>query len=158
MRRDVSLVHVPLLKLAFILFVPYLAGFPESVPVKAAAGVLFQDFVRYFCTLRENVNFGDVMHPDAPVDTALAAAGVADLAARMPEGLDSQLGRMFDGGAELSMGQWQRLAIARALQSDAPLLLLDEPMAWLDTDARQQLADRLEKMKENKIIILITHT
>lgn len=125
---------------------------------RGRAGVLFQDFVRYFCTLRENVNFGDVMHPDAPVDTALAVAGVADLAARMPEGLDSQLGRMFDGGAELSMGQWQRLAIARALQSDAPLLLLDEPMAWLDTDARQQLADRLEKMKENKIIILITHT
>ena len=121
-------------------------------------GVLFQDFVRYYCTLRENVTFGDTDCPDRSVDKALALAGADTFADRLPDGLDSQLGRLFDGGAELSMGQWQRLALARALQADAPLLLLDEPMAWLDTDTRQHLLDTLEQMKGNKIIILITHT
>ena len=76
----------------------------------------------------------------------------------MPEGDRSLLTRLFDGGNELSMGQWQRVALARALVSDAPVLLLDEPTAWLDAESRRQVADIIEGLKKDKIILLVTHS
>lgn len=125
---------------------------------RSHTGVLFQDFVRYQCTLRDNVSLGDVDHPDRPVDTALSAAGADSVAASLPQGTDTMLGRMFEGGHELSMGQWQRLALARALQSDAPVVLLDEPTAWLDSEGRRHFEDTLERLKQqNKIVILVRH-
>ena len=75
----------------------------------------------------------------------------------LPQGGETQLGRLFDGGQELSMGQWQRIALARALCSDAPILLLDEPTAWLDADARNHFDHTLQQLKQHKIILLITH-
>ena len=126
--------------------------------LRSRMGVLFQDFMRYNCTLRDNIAFGDIDNPAASVDRALQQAGVDAIVGPLPKGIDTELGRMFDGGQELSMGQWQRLALARALQSDAPILLLDEPVAWIDIAARQQFYDTLEQLKTNKIIILITHT
>ena len=125
--------------------------------LRSRMGVLFQDFMRYNCTLRDNVAFGDIDNCTAVVDRAMQQAGADAIVGRMPKGIDTELGRMFDGGQELSMGQWQRLALARALQSDAPILLLDEPVAWIDVVARQQFYDTLEQLKTNKIIILITH-
>ena len=118
-------------------------------------GVLFQDFVRYNCTAAENISFGDT----APhsVEDAARQAGADKVIDRLPHGIDTQLGRVFDGGQELSMGQWQRLALARALQSDAPLLLLDEPVAWIDVNAREQFFATLEQLKQHKIILLINH-
>ena len=80
-----------------------------------------------------------------------------DFVDRLPQGVDSQLGRLFDGGSELSMGQWQRMAIARACASDAPILIFDEPTAWLDHTARQHFNDLLQELAPRKIIILITH-
>jgi C-terminal processing protease CtpA/Prc len=74
------------------------------------------------------------------------------------ENYNNMLGRTFDRGAELSMGQWQRLAIARLLYTDAPILVLDEPMAWMDIPTRQPFIDTIEKLSHNKIIIIITHT
>ena len=76
----------------------------------------------------------------------------------MPESYHNMLGRTFDRGAELSMGQWQRIAIARLLHTDAPVLVLDEPMAWMDIPSRQLFNDTLEKINPDKIIIIITHT
>ena len=120
-------------------------------------GVLFQDFLRFNCTAADNIMFGDVDHPMTTVDAAAHMSGADNVVDRLPEGFNTQLGRMFDGGAELSMGQWQRMALARALQADAPILLLDEPMAWLDTDSRQHLLDTLGTLSHDKIIIMITH-
>jgi ATP-binding cassette subfamily B protein len=68
------------------------------------------------------------------------------------------LGRLFDGGSELSMGQWQRVALARALASEAPILVLDEPTAWLDRGAREHFSAMLQQLKERKIVIVITHS
>lgn len=120
-------------------------------------GVLFQDFMRYACTAAENIAFGDIDHPDTPVQRAARLSGADRVAEAQTDGYDTLLGRTFDGGQELSMGQWQRLALARALQSDAPVLLLDEPVAWIDVAARQQFYATLEQLKQDKIIIMITH-
>ena len=130
--------------------------------LRSRMGVLFQDFMRFNCSAAENIAFGNIDHislvgsVNGP-DSAARLAGADSVVDRLPNGYDTQLGRMFDGGQELSMGQWQRLALARALQSDAPILLLDEPVAWIDIAARQQFYDTIEQLKQNKIIILITH-
>lgn len=121
-------------------------------------GVLFQDFLRFNCTAADNIAFGDIDHPEASTDAAARMAGADGVVDRLPQGYATPLGRMFDGGAELSMGQWQRVATARALQGDAPILLLDEPLAWLDNDSRHHLLDTLDTICRNKIVIMITHT
>lgn len=128
--------------------------------LRSRMGVLFQDFMRYCCTAEENIAFGDlgVREGEAKVKEAAALAGADTIVDALPHGYDTLLGRLFDGGSELSMGQWQRIALARALQGDAPVLLLDEPTAWLDVKARQHLADTLDAIKQDKIIIIITHT
>ena len=125
--------------------------------LRCRMGVLFQDFVRYACTAGENIAFGDIDHPDAPVQNAARLSGADRVAGGLTDAYDTLLGRTFDGGQELSMGQWQRIALARALQSDAPILLLDEPVAWIDVAARQQFYAALEELKQDKIIIMITH-
>lgn len=120
-------------------------------------GVLFQDFVRFQCTMDENIVFGDVDRRDADTRTAAALAGADRVRESLPHQGDTLLGRMFDGGQELSMGQWQRVALARALQADAPVLLLDEPAAWLDADGREHLMQSIDRLKRDRIVILVTH-
>ena len=110
-------------------------------------GVVFQDFVRFQCTIRENVEFGG----------GVSDSGLLDFVDSLPQGKDTLLGRVFDGGSELSMGQWQRVAIERSLASDAPILLLDEPTAWLDNNSRRLLDDTLHSVVKEKIIIMISH-
>ena len=125
--------------------------------LRGSIGVLFQDFAQFYCTLEENVSFGG-SGDDAAVQRALALSGADIVAEGLPQGVHTQLGRLFDGGSELSMGQWQRVAIARALVSDAPILILDEPTAWLDQESRRHLERALGELMKEKIIIIITHT
>lgn len=121
--------------------------------LRAHVGVLFQDFVRYNVTARENIDFGG----GSQASGRMQDAALLDFVQRLPQGLDTQLGRLFDGGSELSMGQWQRLAIARAVASGAPILVFDEPTAWLDHTARQHFDALLQSLAPSRIIILITH-
>lgn len=132
--------------------------------LRSRFGVLFQDFARFYCTVEENVAFGTPPANQAikqssnqTIPRALALSGADKVVDRLPQGTGTLLGRLFDGGSELSMGQWQRVALARALASDAPVLLLDEPTAWLDQDARKTLNESLQGLQRNKIIIVITH-
>lgn len=117
---------------------------------RSHVAVLFQDFVRYACTVEENLSFGNRKTPTR--HTALT--GFIDT---LPYGMKTLLGRIFDGGSELSMGQWQRLALERAMVSDAPLLLLDEPMAWMDQATRQLFAEELQRAAQGRIVIMINH-
>lgn len=148
--------------------------------LRSAVGVLFQDFGRYALTSAENIAFGDSecvnavmrdcvstdtlthLHDKALIDDrirhAATLANAHSFISQLPENYNNMLGRTFDRGAELSMGQWQRLAIARLLYTDAPILVLDEPMAWMDIPTRQPFIDTIEKLSHNKIIIIITHT
>lgn len=129
----------------------------DPAELRSRMGVLFQDFLRFSLTVEENIVLGDVEGcPD--IRGALGLSGADEFVSRLPHGERTLLGRLFDGGSELSMGQWQRIALARALASDAPILLLDEPTAWLDADARRHLQQTLQQLQPGRIIILVTHS
>ena len=117
----------------------------DAAKWRAATSAGFQDFTRFELLARHTVGVGDLpfLDDDASVARALARAGSPDAPEALPHGLDTALGSSFDGGAELSGGQWQKLALARAMMRPAPLLLvLDEPTASLDADTEHALFSR----------------
>ena len=121
--------------------------------LRCRVAVLFQDFVRYNLTAAENIGFDST----EGVEQAASMATADNFLSRLPQGYGNMLGRIFDGGAELSMGQWQRVAIARMLHTGAPVLVLDEPLAWMDMPTRERFLKTVESIKKDKIIIMITH-
>lgn len=123
--------------------------------LRTHVGVLFQDFVRYNLTATENIAMASKR--GAQVVDAARQAGADEFLSKLPNGYENMLGRMFDGGSELSMGQWQRVALARAIYNDSPILVLDEPSAWLDHDARERLQQLVDESHKTKIVILISH-
>lgn len=123
-------------------------------------GVIFQDFGRYQFSVGENIGAGDVRHMDdadkweAAAETGMAAPFIED----MPDGYDTQLGRWFKGGRELSGGQWQKIALSRAfMRSDADILVLDEPTAAMDAPSEAAIFDHFRAQSDNKMTILISH-
>ena len=123
---------------------------------------IFQDFVHYDLPVRDNVGFGAVeyLHDDDRVRSALDRAGALDLVDELPQGLETTLSRSYDEGAELSGGQWQRIAIARALmavEGGASVLVLDEPTASLDVRAEAAFFDRFLELTRGLTTILISH-
>lgn len=127
--------------------------------LRRGIGAIFQDYVRFYCTAEENIAFGDIEHYDKErVRYAAELSGSDKYIERLPHGYDTMLGRLFDGGEELSMGQWQRIALARQLYSDAPILIFDEPTAWMDVPSRERFYDTIDELKaRGKVIILIKH-
>ncbi|MDR3161822.1 MAG: ABC transporter ATP-binding protein/permease, partial [Spirochaetaceae bacterium] len=121
-------------------------------------GPVFQDFIRYSISLGENAGIGDVdkMADPAAVSAALEKAK-ADFAGSLPKGVDTLLGRDFEGGLDLSGGQWQRIAIARAFMGDKPVLILDEPTSQLDPMAESRIYADFADMAAGKTAIFITH-
>jgi len=139
-----------------------LDGGASPLQARGRVGVIFQDFVRYRLTLRENVGFGRLALLDDPeaLEGALRDAGGAALLDRLPAGWDTVLSREFEGGAELSGGQWQRVALARALaavRGGAGLLILDEPTAALDVRAETELFERFLEVTRGVTTILVSH-
>jgi len=122
-------------------------------------GLLMQDYCRYQMTLRENVWLGDIaLDPRDPrIDRAVADARTEALVAQLPEGLDSMLGSTFLGGHELSTGQWQKIALARMLARDAPILVLDEPTSAMDAEAEAELLGRLREVAVGRTTLVISH-
>ncbi len=122
-------------------------------------GVLPQDFLRFPFTVRENVAFGDVETAASPprVETAARAAGAEEVVSRLPGGYESVLGNLFEGGHDLSAGEWQRVALARALYRECDVLVLDEPTSALDARAESELFARLKRLPADKTVILISH-
>lgn len=119
--------------------------------------VLFQDFAKYNLSLKENVVFGDINKDDKKkaLDALIQAQGeeLTDLKG----GLEQVLGSWFEDGEEISIGQWQKVAIARALYRNSPILVLDEPTSNIDPQAEYEIFNNLKKVYENKTLIFISH-
>jgi ATP-binding cassette subfamily B protein len=125
----------------------------------------FQDFFRFEFLARHTVGLGDVPRVDdeRAVVAAVGRAGADDVVARLPSGLETQLGPTWPGGVEVSFGQWQKLALARGFMRDQPVLLaLDEPTAALDAETEHALFERyaaaaLGEVGDGRITLLISH-
>lgn len=122
-------------------------------------GVIFQDFMRYEMTARDNIAVGRIEQRDR-LDRIAEAARMSladEVIARLPGGMEQQLGRRFDGGVDLSGGEWQRMALARAYLRDAQLLILDEPTSALDARSEQEVFQRFAELTRGKMSLLISH-
>jgi ATP-binding cassette, subfamily B, bacterial len=122
-------------------------------------GVIFQDFMRFEMTARENIAVGRIDQPHQQSDIELAAhKSLADTVVdKLARGYDQMLGRRFEGGVELSGGEWQKIALARAYLRDAQLLILDEPTAALDARSELEVFERFAELTEGKMALLISH-
>ncbi|KAA9131467.1 ABC transporter ATP-binding protein [Marinihelvus fidelis] len=132
----------------------------DEAALRARIGVIFQDFSRYQFILGENIGVGDVRHIDDETRWRDAARkGMADaLVEGLPDGYETQLGRWFADGQELSGGQWQKIALARAfMREQADILVLDEPTAAMDAAAEATIFEHFRRLTENRIAILISH-
>ena len=122
-------------------------------------GAMFQDYVTYQATASENIGLGNV--PDIGNRTAIESAGrqagADELISSLPEGYDTALGKWFDAGVNLSGGEWQKVALARAFMRDAKILLLDEPTSALDAQAEYDLFERLHSLTQGRTAVYISH-
>jgi ATP-binding cassette, subfamily B, bacterial len=123
-------------------------------------GVIFQDFMRYQLTVGENIGVGDVsaMQDQGRWASAAERGQASDFIGSLAEGYETQLGRWFNRGQELSGGQWQRIALARAfMREEAEILVLDEPTSSMDAETEMQVFERFRALTSDKIVILISH-
>ena len=124
-------------------------------------GIIFQDFGKYAVSVSENIKFGDVHRQNVDeekVTDAARQANATDFISRLPDGYNTPLMRYFEeNGIELSIGQWQKLAIARAFYSDSDILILDEPTASLDPMAEQEIFNQFDELRRDKMTIFVSH-
>jgi ATP-binding cassette, subfamily B, bacterial len=130
----------------------------ELAELRRRIAVLFQLPVHYSATVAENIALGGRADTGrAEVEGAARAAGADEPVGRLPRGYDTLLGKWFAGGTELSVGEWQRLALARAFLRPAPLLLLDEPTSALDSWAEADWHERFRRLAAGRTVLIITH-
>jgi ATP-binding cassette, subfamily B, bacterial len=122
-------------------------------------GVIFQDFVRYDFMLKENIAVGNIarMEDDPAIHTAAQRSLADSVAQRLTGKYDQMLGKRFEGGVDLSGGEWQKVALARAYMRDAQLLILDEPTAALDARAEYEVFLRFSELTKGRMAVLISH-
>ena len=139
----------------------------DGIDLKAAdpgewrkhTAVFFQDFVRYQFTVGENVWVGDVTRPRDTPDIGMAAhkAAADPVVRKLADGLDTQLGRLFAGGHDLSTGEWQKIALARTFFRDADLVVLDEPASSLDALAEAEIFNRFRELVKGRTAVIVSH-
>ncbi len=132
---------------------------PVDGPLTGLVAAVFQDFARYELTVAENVWLGS---PSDDIDydrlrTALATMRLTQAIDELPDGIDSRLGRSFAGGLDLSIGQWQRLALARTIYSQAPIVLLDEPTSAADARAESDFFSNLRSLLADRAVMVVSH-
>lgn len=131
----------------------------KSAALRKEIGVIFQDYVRYNLTARENIWFGNVnLSPDdARIASAAQQTGAEAFIKKLPKGYDTMLGHRFDGGAEISIGEWQKVALARAFLRDTQIVILDEPTSAMDAKAEYEVFDAFRQLLNGRTGILISH-
>ncbi len=128
-------------------------------PGQAHRAVLFQEPSHLYLTIRQNVTmrFDRTPGEDARIREALDIAGLGGVVAGLPDGIDTLVGAGFGGQLYLSGGQWQRLALARLIYQDAPVMILDEPVASLDPEGERAVFELFARLNQDKVILFTTH-
>jgi ATP-binding cassette subfamily B protein len=131
----------------------------DQEQLRRSISVVFQDFGRYWLSGRENIGIGDTerLEDEAGIVIAARAAGADAFLGSLPQGYNTILSRLFEGGTDLSIGQWQRVSLARALFRDASLVILDEPTASLDAIAEHRLFEVVREVCQGRAVLLISH-
>lgn len=131
----------------------------DLAELRRAIGVIFQDFVRYHLTARENIGFGQLEYVDngERVGRAADKGGAGPVIEKLPKSYETLLGRTFEDSVDLSGGEWQKLALARAFMREAHVLILDEPTAALDALAEYEVYKRFAELTADKTTIFISH-
>jgi len=131
----------------------------DQTELRSRITAVFQDYVRYQFTVRDNIGVGAVhrLQDDGWLEAAAAKSGASEFIESLPDGFDSMLGPMFDGGRELSQGQWQKVAISRAYFRDAEVVVLDEPTASMDPMTEAAVFENFLQIAEGKTTLLISH-
>jgi ATP-binding cassette subfamily B protein len=122
-------------------------------------GVIFQDYMRYDMLATENIGVGriEALQEEERIVRSAEKSLAAGVIETLPHGYRQMLGRRFEGGADLSTGQWQKMALARAYMRDAQILILDEPTASLDARAEFEVYQRFVELTAGKMAVLISH-
>ena len=122
-------------------------------------GVIFQDYMRYDMIVRENIGFGklEFLSDESRIETAAYKSLAKSVIDRLPNRYDQMVGRRFEGGVDLSGGEWQKFALARAYMRDAQLLILDEPTATLDARSEYEVFQRFADLTRDRMAVLISH-
>jgi ATP-binding cassette subfamily B protein len=121
--------------------------------------VIFQDYARYHLTAGQNIGLGDIHRTtdESAIRKAAVTAGTDDLISNLPDGYNTVLGRWFKGGKELSIGEWQKIALARAFIRNAPIVILDEPTSALDAKSEQNVFTKFRELVRGKTAVVISH-
>ena len=131
----------------------------QLADLRANIGIIFQDFIRYEMTVSDNIGVGDIAHLNnhSAIENAASMSMANEVIAQLPNKFDQVLGKRFKEGTELSGGQWQKIALARAYMRNAQLVVLDEPTSALDARAEHEVFQRFTSLIEGKMAILISH-
>ncbi len=131
----------------------------ETSALRREISVIFQNYVQYHMTARENIWFGDIELPrdHEKIATAARHAGADDLITRLPKGYETMLGKWFEDGEELSAGEWQKVALARAFMRDAQIMVLDEPTSALDAKSEYEVFRGFKRLIQGRSAILVSH-
>jgi ATP-binding cassette, subfamily B, bacterial len=131
----------------------------DLAELRANIGVIFQDFVRYHFTAAENIAVGriDALEDRSRIEAAAKSSLADEVIRNLPEGYDQVVGKRFRKGVDLSVGEWQKIAIARAYMRDAQVLILDEPTASLDARAEYNVFQRFKELSRRRTAVLISH-
>jgi ATP-binding cassette subfamily B protein len=131
----------------------------ETTALRREISVIFQDYVKYHLTARENIWLGNIEFPiDCDkIERAAQHAGAAELIDKLPRGYDTTLGKWFKGGKELSIGEWQKIALARAFLRNAQMVVLDEPTSSLDAKAEFEVFANFRQLLNGRSALIVSH-
>jgi ATP-binding cassette subfamily B protein len=131
----------------------------EPAALRDQIGIIFQDFVKYEMTVTENVAMGRIgeINNRERLSQAARQSGASEVIAKLPEEWAQMLGRRFENGVDLSGGEWQKIALARAYLRQAKILVLDEPTAALDARAEHEVFLKLAELSERRMVLFISH-
>jgi len=131
----------------------------ETTALRRGISIIFQDYAQYHLTARENIWLGNVVLPPDQERIVAAArhAGADEVITGLPQGYETILGKWFENGEELSVGEWQKVALARAFLRDAQIIVLDEPTSALDARAEYEVFKKFRQLAEGRTVVLISH-